>query len=143
MYAEHTPFGSLIIPFKLFYDLIYAGSVLSITLLYILIYKEIYLRRKIKQNRKREILKNGCFLLAATTTTANPASSDNGMNKIYDLVASSQNGGSLIKTELANTETKFNKVNRKRNDSLKSCCGYFEKKGKFHYLKIKCLHLNF
>lgn len=54
--SKHTFFGFLIMPFKIFYDLIYAASVIVITILYILIYKEIHVRRKLKRNRKREIL---------------------------------------------------------------------------------------
>ena len=42
--------------FKNFYDLIYFLSVISITILYALIYKEIYMRRKLKNSRKRELL---------------------------------------------------------------------------------------
>lgn len=56
--SKYTKFGFLIMPFKYFYDLIYAFSVIVITSLYVLIYKEIYVRGKMKRNRKRELLYN-------------------------------------------------------------------------------------
>ncbi|CAF1026732.1 unnamed protein product, partial [Brachionus calyciflorus] len=56
--STYTTFGFLITPFKFFYDFIYAASVITITVLYILIYKEIYSRSKIKRIRKKEILYN-------------------------------------------------------------------------------------
>ena len=49
---------SFINQFKDMYDLVYALSVIFITFLYILIYKEIYKRGKMKKNRKKEILIN-------------------------------------------------------------------------------------
>lgn len=68
--SKYTQLGFLIWPFKFFYDLIYAGSVIIITVLYILIYKEIYVRRRIKRNRKKELLKNGCLVLPPAAMTA-------------------------------------------------------------------------
>lgn len=52
--SKYTSFGFLIMPFKLFYDLIFLSCVIIITFLYFLIYRKIYVSRKIK--RKREIL---------------------------------------------------------------------------------------
>jgi hypothetical protein len=60
-----TPVGQLVWQFKFFYDLVYACSVLVITLLYGLIYKEIYVRRRMKRTRKEELLRNGCLVLTA------------------------------------------------------------------------------
>ena len=54
--SKHTTLGFLIMPFKLFYDFVFLACVLVITLLYLLIYKKIYISRKFKRNRKREIL---------------------------------------------------------------------------------------
>jgi len=53
--SKYTTFGFLIMPFKLFYDLVFLSCVIVITILYFLIYRKIYLSRKIKRNRKREI----------------------------------------------------------------------------------------
>lgn len=49
MDSKYSLFGSLVMPFKLFYDCIFVASVIIITILYILIYKEIYTRRKLKE----------------------------------------------------------------------------------------------
>nr|QVK45738.1 G protein-coupled receptor [Proales similis] len=54
--AEHTMFGKLIGPFKIVYDMLYASSVLIITILYALIYKELYKRRRAKRNRRKELI---------------------------------------------------------------------------------------
>jgi len=56
--SVHTIFGHLIQPFKIFYDLIFVCSAITITVLYILIYKEIFTRRKIKREQKRKLLYN-------------------------------------------------------------------------------------
>jgi cholecystokinin A receptor len=48
--------ASLIHPFKYCYDLIFVVTVLIITVLYILIYSEIYTRRKLKRNRKHKLM---------------------------------------------------------------------------------------
>lgn len=45
-------------PFKYFYDFTFLGSVITITILYVLIYKEIYTRRKAKRDRKNKLLYN-------------------------------------------------------------------------------------
>ena len=50
--------GSWVMPFKRFYDLIYFCSVMVISILYILIYKKIYTRRKAKRLRRRRLLTN-------------------------------------------------------------------------------------
>lgn len=52
-----TQLAHFVMPFKLFiYDFLYAVSVIVITLLYALIYKEIRARKKIKMKRKQELL---------------------------------------------------------------------------------------
>ena len=56
--ASHTPFGVLIRPFKLCYDFIFIASVITITVLYVLIYKDVYTRRKIQRDKKRKLLQN-------------------------------------------------------------------------------------
>ena len=52
------PDSRMIKPFKYSYDFIYLASVIIITSLYILIYKEIYTRRKTKRDRKQKLLFN-------------------------------------------------------------------------------------
>jgi cholecystokinin A receptor len=42
-----SKFGFLVMPFKFFYDFIFLVCVITITFLYVLIYKEIYTRRKV------------------------------------------------------------------------------------------------
>jgi hypothetical protein len=56
---DSGPFGFLIMPFKKFYDLIFFASAITISILYVLIYKEIYTRRKIKRERRQELLYSG------------------------------------------------------------------------------------
>lgn len=56
MEGKETIIGKLIIPFKFFYDGLYLICVLLITFLYILIYKEIYTRRKLRNNQKTKLL---------------------------------------------------------------------------------------
>jgi hypothetical protein len=54
---NQTHLAHFVMPFKLFiYDILYAVSVILITLLYALIYKEIRARKKIKMKRKQELL---------------------------------------------------------------------------------------
>lgn len=50
--SEHTAVGFLIMPFKHFYDFIFLTCVVIITLLYLLIYRKIYVSRKVKRNRE-------------------------------------------------------------------------------------------
>jgi hypothetical protein len=56
--SVYSVFGHLIQSFKIFYDLIFVCSAITITILYILIYKEIFTRRKIKREQKRKLLYN-------------------------------------------------------------------------------------
>jgi hypothetical protein len=56
--SVYTVFGHLIQPFKIFYDLIFVCSVITITILYVFIYKEIFTRRKVKREQKRKLLFN-------------------------------------------------------------------------------------
>jgi hypothetical protein len=56
--AKETPFGVLIRPFKFGYDFVFIASVITITVLYILIYKEIYTRRKVRRDKKHKLMYN-------------------------------------------------------------------------------------
>lgn len=76
-------FGSLVMPFKFFYDFIFIACVITITILYILIYSEIYTRRKAKRDRKRELFYNsflntGFNLLNSNKTSSNAANPNGG-----------------------------------------------------------------
>jgi cholecystokinin A receptor len=51
-----SQFAFLIMPFKFVYDFVFVASVITITSLYVLIYKEIYTRRKAKRDRRRELM---------------------------------------------------------------------------------------
>jgi cholecystokinin A receptor len=53
-----SQFAFLIMPFKFVYDFVFVASVITITSLYVLIYKEIYTRRKAKRDRRRELMNN-------------------------------------------------------------------------------------
>jgi hypothetical protein len=119
--AEHTKFGNLVWPFKFFYDLIYAMSVLIITLLYILIYKEIYIRRRIKRNRKKEILARGSLILSNENNNLNTATSLKKKNGFYNFRQETTN---LLKESEKN--------------SLNECCGLkkTEKQGRILYLNF-------
>ncbi len=54
--SQVSSFGMFIRPFKLFYDAIFISSVITITVLYVLIYKEIYTRRKVRRDKKHRLM---------------------------------------------------------------------------------------
>ena len=135
--AEYTRFGALIWPFKLFYDLMYACSVLIITILYILIYKEIYIRRRIKRNRKQELLKNGCLVLAAATKISEPNARENNISRVIAIATSTIAQANFENNNNTNhgngdTEKRFGVdglnglTKHNLNHSLKKCYCYFE-----------------
>jgi hypothetical protein len=89
---------SFINQFKDMYDLVYALSVVFITFLYILIYKEIYKRGKIKKNRKKEILINSLI---------NRANSNVGFNGNQSFYVTDFPTKTCINDENENEETAF------------------------------------
>jgi hypothetical protein len=54
--SEVSPFGVFIRPFKYGYDFVFIASVITITVLYVLIYKEIYTRRKVRRDKKHKLM---------------------------------------------------------------------------------------
>jgi cholecystokinin A receptor/hypocretin (orexin) receptor 2 len=124
-----TWLGQLVWQFKLFYDMVYAGSVIVITLLYILIYKAIYVRRRIKRNRKLELLRNGCVVL---TAGVDEVTSDNSINRVIAITkpkvmnngagGSSGGGGHGRLSEDANLTLALSRT----RPSLKKCYCYFD-----------------
>jgi hypothetical protein len=54
--CQIEPNTLLVLAFKICYDLVFVSCVVTITVLYVLIYKEIYTRRKAKRDRRRELL---------------------------------------------------------------------------------------
>jgi hypothetical protein len=114
--SQNNTFGFLIMPFKRFYDLIYAGSVLTITVLYIFIYKEIYTRRKTKRIRKRELFYNS--MINGRGGVSGPNRPDEGVNETTNI---NNNNYALIKYRACNKKS-FNQTEKANNNLYKKCC---------------------
>jgi hypothetical protein len=94
---KFTTFGFLIMPFKWFYDFLFLACVIVITILYLLIYNKIYVSRKIKRSRKREIF--------------------------YSSLIKQAENGIFPETLLLKTEIPSEEKNQSSSSSfLKSCC---------------------
>jgi hypothetical protein len=141
---------NLVWRFKLFYDLIYACSVITITILYALIYKEIYVRRRMKRTRKQELLRNGCLVL---TAAADETLNENSINRVIAITnpkVMNNVGSTLTSAQGPNRNSGSRKKNSSRYDepasenengvnvtrnrtSLKKCYCYFESKSNFKF----------
>lgn len=113
--------GSLVMPFKMyFYDLIFCVSVIIISILYVIIYKEIYTRRKVKRNRKQALansLINGTGVIVCSGANNN----NNGVNNIVS-TKPSLNGvnGVDATSETNNSKNKANKKLYMKNNTVQN-----------------------
>jgi hypothetical protein len=125
--VDHNPeLGpNLVWNFKFFYDLIYVCSVLAITILYALIYKAIYVRKRMKRTRQEELLRNGCLVLtAAAAAGADEAVSDNSINRVIAITNPKvMNNGSSV---MMNGGAHKNSGGRKNSGSIKKSTPKYE-----------------
>lgn len=130
--------GSLVMPFKMyFYDLIFCVSVIIISILYVIIYKEIYTRRKVKRNRKQALANS---LINGTGVIVCSGANNNNVNNVSSKPSLNGVNGVDVTSE-TNNKNKASKKLYMKNNTVQNGFGDMELKSNYSTSQVNGNHV--